>query len=198
MYNITLNVTYIQIHIDCFMILQVLIFLFVFVGYTIWTKEHTLPEKSWLFALLYAVSMLTSPMSHLWHILYGEDRIVCGEANVDEVFGWTSCFEFTWNYLVNTYEITLPIENIILTGIAVYTIMQIFKLRREPRVIIVYILLGIHMLLGVILLCSPPKWLDEGFDEIYNWSGFILTTFALITLELLIETSKNRDTYTSI
>ena len=136
-------------------------------------------------------------MSHLWHILYGEDRILCAEANIDHVFGWAPCFEFTWNSLVNTYELTLPIENIILSGIAVYTIMQIFKLRREPRIIIVYILLGIHLLMGLVLFFSPPKWLDDGFTTIYDWSGFLLTLFALLTLELLIEVSKNRDTYLS-
>ena len=179
------------------MLLQIVLFLFVFIAYVIWTKEHTLREKTWLFALLYAVSMITSPMSHLWHILYGEDRILCAKANVDYVFGWTPCFEFTWNSLVNTYELTLPIENIILSGIAVYTIMQIFKLRREPRVIIVYILLGIHLLMGVVLFLSPPKWLDDGFTTIYNWAGFLLTLFALLSLELLIEVSKNRDTYLS-
>jgi len=177
------------------MILQILIFLVVFIIYVIWTKEHTIQEKSWFFALLYAVSLLTSPMSHLWHILYGEDRIACSKSKGNQVFGWTQCFEFTWNNLVNTYELTLPIENVILTVMAFYTIRQIFTLQREPRVIIVYILLGIHLLLGIILLFSPPIWLEEGFTTIYDWSGFMLTTFALFTLELLIEISKNRNTY---
>tara|TARA_A100001015_G_C14546533_1_gene539967 strand:- start:15 stop:425 length:411 start_codon:yes stop_codon:yes gene_type:complete len=133
-------------------------------------------------------------MSHLWHILYGEDRITCEKSNEYQVFGWTQCFDFTWNNLVNTYELTLPIENVILTILAFYTIRQIFTLKKEPRVIIVYILLSVHLILGILLLLSPPIWLEEGFTKIYDWSGLMLTAFALFTLELLIET-KDINTY---
>lgn len=172
------------------MIIETISFSLIFIAYVILAKYHTL-QKTWLFALLYAVAFIVQPMSHLWHILYGEDRITCKDSVSNNVFGWAPCFSFTWNYLVNTYELTLPLENFFLTGLAFYVTRTIFEPVREySRIMIVYILLGVHLVLGVILLFSPPLWLDEGYTRIYDWAAFIVSLVALVTVEVLIEITK--------
>ena len=65
----------------------------------------TYRQQTWsiAFKIAYTVTLVVPPMSHLWHILYGEDRITCNNVNRDAAFGWTPCFKFTWNNIVNTY-----------------------------------------------------------------------------------------------
>lgn len=168
-------------------VIPILSFLFVFLAYLAWTKLHTLPNKSLTFALLYVIAFLVAPMSHLWHIIYSEDRITCDTVNKNNVFGWSDCFEFTWNNVVNTYELTIPIENIVLSAIAFYTLNELFYLKEHPRAIVAYILLAVQLLLGIILFFSPPIWLDNNYTRIYDISSFVLTTTALLVVEYLIE-----------
>lgn len=129
-------------------------------------------KNTWLFALLWVVAFDVAPMSHLWHIIYGEDRIRCPEAK-DEPFGWTPCFEPTWNNFVNTYELTLPIEFLFLAGLVYYTHRGWF----------VRILNSLLVILALMLLFSPPLFLD-GFYIIFDWTSFLISIIMLLVAEI--------------
>ena len=49
----------------------------------------TYRQQTWsiAFKIAYTVTLVVPPMSHLWHILYGEDRITCNNVNRDAAFG---------------------------------------------------------------------------------------------------------------
>ena len=99
-----------------------------FIAHFIFSWYTVLKNEKWLFTLVVTISFLTPWMSHLWHILYGEDRIEkCTDSKLDEAFGWTPCFEATYNTFVNTYEITLVIEGLFFVGLGYYVLYSLFK-----------------------------------------------------------------------
>ena len=154
----------------------------IFVAHILTTKLNFIPQESWLFAVLFVVATDVAPTSHMWHILYGEDRITCIDAKNDQVFGWLPCFEFNWNTLVNTYEITLPVEFLILAVILYYVSWWLFR-RNVLLNVIVYLLNTANVVLAFILLFSPPSFLDD-YVTIFNWSSFIVGCVIILVIEV--------------
>tara|TARA_B110000008_G_scaffold276449_1_gene315758 strand:+ start:1015 stop:1479 length:465 start_codon:yes stop_codon:yes gene_type:complete len=154
------------------MIIATIVFLLIFILFILARKEG----KGLGYTLLYATALLVAPMSHLWHIIYGEGRIYqknCGQEN--EVFGWGACFTGSWDQWTNSYELTLPIEFYFL-GALVYYIQEKFS---------VFTLNSIHLILTTILLFSPPQWLNNGFDNAFNVIGLIFSICIYIANDLL-------------
>ena len=151
----------------------------------------TYRQQTWsrAFKFAYTVTLVVPPMSHLWHILYGEDRITCDGVNRDAAFGWTPCFEFTWNNIVNTYEITLTIENIFFAALTYYVL---FNLRLQNLGIAVALNTAL-LVLVLILLFASPAFLD-GYEGTYDWSGFIVS----IILWLFIERELRNGVYSKL
>ena len=145
------------------------------------TKER---RNRILFTIAYTVTLVVPPMSHLWHILYGEDRITCEKANRDAAFGWTPCFEFNWNNIVNTYEITLTIENIFFAALTYYVLFDLFY-SRWLRNILVFALNTALLVLALILLFASPAFLDD-YEDTYNWSGFIISLVLWILVDVYV------------
>ena len=143
----------------------------------------SIPNETVLFALFYVIALDVAPMSHLWHILYGEDRISCSERKGTETFGWTPCFSLTWNTFVNTYEITLSATFIILPLLTFYVLFRLFK--NVLKNTLVYVLTLINLVFGAILLLSTPDFLD-GFEDTFNWSGFVISTIVLVLVEVYV------------
>ena len=145
----------------------------------------TYRQQTWsrAFKFAYTVTLVVPPMSHLWHILYGEDRITCDGVNRDAAFGWTPCFEFTWNNIVNTYEITLTIENIFFAALTYYVLFDLFK--RWLRNILVFALNTALLVLALILLFASPAFLDD-YEDTYNWSGFIISLLLWILVDVYV------------
>ena len=146
----------------------------------------TYRQQTWsiAFKIAYTVTLVVPPMSHLWHILYGEDRITCNNVNRDAAFGWTPCFEFTWNNIVNTYEITLTIENIFFAALTYYVLFDLFY-SKWFRNILVFALNTALLVLALILLFASPAFLDE-FEDTYDWSGFIISLLLWILVDIYV------------
>ena len=151
-------------------IILIIIFSILFIVHYFITKT--------IYPLIYVIALDVAPMSHMWHLLYGEDRITCVNRK-EEVFGWYPCFHFDWNTMVNTYEITLSIEFIFLSALMFYILFDLFKVN------ILFVINAIHMVLAFILLFSTPSFLDT-FAYIFDLSGFIISTILLIMVELFI------------
>lgn len=146
----------------------------------------TYRQQPWsiMFKVAYTITLVVPPMSHLWHILYGEDRIICDDVNRNAAFGWAPCFEFTWNNIVNTYEITLTIENIFFAALTYYVLFNLFY-NRWLRNIVVFTLNTGLLILALILLFSPPDFLDS-YEDTYNWSAFIISLSLWILVDLYV------------
>ena len=121
------------------------------------------------------------------HILYGEDRIgTCPERREDDVFGWTPCFTSEWNTYVNTYEITLAAEFIILSSFAYYVIYKTCEMVRVSGYaqVIIYVLNTLNLVFAIILLFSSPKFLD-GFKDVFTVTGFVCSLALAGVLEIV-------------
>lgn len=145
----------------------------------------TYRQQTWsiAFKVAYTVTLVVPPMSHLWHILYGEDRITCEKANRDAVFGYGDCC-VTWNHIVNTYEITLTIENIFFAALTYYVLFDLFY-SRWLRNILVFALNTALLVLALILLFASPAFLDD-YEDTYNWSGFIISLVLWILVDVYV------------
>lgn len=153
------------------MIIAITVFLVLFILFILAHQEH-----GFVYSLIYATALVVAPMSHLWHIIYGEGRIYeknCGQEN--EVFGWGPCFTGSWDQWTNSYELTLPLEFYFL-GALVYYIQEKFS---------VFTLNSIHLILTTILLFSPPLWLNNGFDNAFNIIGLIFSVCIYIANDIL-------------
>ena len=158
---------------------------FVFAAHVFWFQKCT--GTSWGVAVAYSIAGDVSWMSHLWHILYGEDRIgTCPERREDEVFGWTPCFTSEWNTYVNTYEITLAAEFIILSSFAYYVIYKTCEMVRVSGYtqVIIYVLNTLNLVFAIILLFSSPKFLD-GFKDVFTVTGFVCSLALAGVLEIV-------------
>ena len=158
------------------------ILLVVFIAHIFIAKFFSIPEKTWEYVFLYVVALDVAPMSHLWHLMYGEDRIDCPQRK-NEIFGWTPCFVLDWNTLVNTYEITLSIEFLFLSAISFYVLFDLFE--SIIRNILVFVLNTIHAILALILLFSTPLFLDS-FASLFDLLGLIVSSLLLVLVELYV------------
>ena len=165
------------------MLTLTIILIIIFIAHIFIAKFYSVPDKSWWYVFIYIIALDVPPMSHLWHLLYGEDRINCPERK-NGVFGWTPCFVFDWNTLVNTYEITLALEFLILSALTFYILFGLFSLN-IIRNVLVFLLNAVHMILTLILLFSPPLFLDS-FTYTFDLTGFILTSLIVVLVEVYV------------
>ena len=154
-----------------------------FIVHFLFSWYTSLKTEKWYFALVVSITFLTPWMSHLWHILYGEDRIKCEESK-DEAFGWTPCFEPTYNTFVNTYEITLVLEGLFFVGLGYYVLYTLFK-KNLCRNILVFIMNTVLLTTTLILMFASPLYLDN-YEETFNWSGFIVSLIMWILVEIYL------------
>lgn len=156
----------------------------VFVAHIFYTKHSVMIRESWIFSLAYSVTFLVPPMSHTWHVLYGEDRLKCESRRKDVAFGWTPCFEWTWNTLVNTYEITLVIENLFFVILSYYVLWTMFK-TSIARNTIAFALNTALLVLVLILSFASPDLLDT-FYSTFNWAGLVLSSLLWGIVEIYV------------
>ena len=79
-----------------------------------------------LLALAFSVTLYVLPMSHLWHLIWGENLLfeLC-DADEDAMFAWTDCIaEDFYEVFLNSYEITVFLEVALLRGYAIYLGLQ--------------------------------------------------------------------------
>lgn len=166
------------------LLVGILMFIFLIIHF-LFSWYTVLKGETWFFTLVVSVTLLTPWMSHLWHILYGEDRIEkCEDSKVDEPFGWTPCFEPTYNTFVNTYEITLVAEALFFAGLCYYVLYTLFK-RNLIGNTLVFLLNTALLTFAIILLFASPSYLDN-FVETYNWTGFIVSAALWVLVEIYL------------
>jgi hypothetical protein len=160
-----------------------IILVVVFIAHFLVSWYTSLKNESWFFSLVVTITFLTPWMSHLWHILYGENRIKC-EESIDQAFGWTPCFEPNYNTFVNTYEITLVVESLFFVGLAYYVLYKLFKKNLLGN-ILVFLFNTVLLTITLILLFASPPYLDN-YEEIFNWTGFIVSLILWILVEIYL------------
>ena len=163
----------------------------VFVAHIFWFKRSV--NAQWWFAVLYAVVVDVSWMSHFWHIVYGEDRIgTCAARREADVFGWTPCFVSEWNTYVNTYEITLVVEFSVLTSVTYALLPALFTRidASQPAQILAYTLNSINVVFVIMLLFASPLFLD-GFKDVFTVTGFVCSLTLAGMLEYVTYDQRN-------
>ena len=131
-------------------------------------------------AIAFSVVLYVLPMSHLWHLIWGETLLfeLC-DADEDKVFAWTECIaEDFYEVFLNSYEITIFLEVALLRGYAIYLSVQQrqstmnFRLRRAWLYLIV--LNTICICLSVLLSVLPGAVL-RSYVTPYNVIALILS-----------------------
>lgn len=168
-----------------------IVFVCVFLVHICWFKR--IPRCAWWFAVVCAVVTDVPWMSHLWHILYGEDRIgTCDERHETAVFGWTPCFVSEWNTYVNTYEITLVVEFLVLTSIT-YAVIPAFASivnASHTAAILAYTMNTINLVFVIMLFFASPLFLD-GFKNVFTVTGFVCSLMLAGLFEYLAHARRN-------
>ena len=166
------------------LLLSIILVVFFFIHF-LFSWYTVLKNEKWYFVLIVTITFLTPWMSHLWHILYGEDRIAkCDKSKVDEAFGWTPCFELTYNTFVNTYEITLVAEGLFFAGLGYYVLYTLFKQNLLGN-IFSFVLNTALLTLVIMLLFASPNYLD-GYAETYDVAGFIISVLLWVLVEIYL------------
>lgn len=156
-----------------------------FVAHFVFSWLTVLKNERWFFALVVTVTFLTPWMSHLWHVLYDEDRIErCSASKLDEAFGWSPCFEATYNTFVNTYEITLVLEGLFFAALGFYVLYTLFKRNLLGNSLVFLLNTGL-LVLTIMLMLASPNFLDD-FQSTFNWVGFGLSIAMWILVEVYL------------
>ena len=163
----------------------------VFASHLFWFRACT--QSSWWFAVAYVVALDVTWMSHMWHILYGEDRIgICDARHEAEIFGWTPCFVSEWNTYVNTYEITLVVEFLFLS-VLTYFVIRAYATLVEASVtlqILAYVLNTLNLIMVLMLFLASPLFLD-GFEDVFTVTGFVCSLLLVAVLEYVSYEQRN-------
>lgn len=150
-------------------------------------------------ALSFAVCLIVLPMSHLFHIIWGETYAytLC-ESNADELFSWTKCIGVDfYEVFLNSYEITVFIQVALLRGVLIYLCeskrnqTMNYSIRTWWLYLIVFS--SIAIVLAFLLMVLPGNMLQD-YAPVYNVlallvSGLILFLFQMQPRQL----QKNRD-----
>ena len=149
-------------------------------------------------AIVFAVTLIVPPMSHLWHIIWSEGYAyqLC-DSDADSIFSWTSCagVDFYEVYL-NSYEIAVFLEIVILRGVAVYFSTRQrnktmnFKVRTWWLYFIVFN--SICIALATLLTVLPGRIL-ESYAPVYDIIALLLSFFILYYFQMIPSASKKND-----
>lgn len=87
--------------------------------------------------------------SSMWHVLFGEQFAaeLCTGVDSDVVFGFFHCADFSYNFLLDTYEITVSLSISILAGL-----MFIFV---GPKQVVQFTMLCLLIVMSLLLFFLP-------------------------------------------
>ena len=146
-------------------------------------------------AIVFAVTLIVPPMSHLWHIIWGEGyayRLCDSDAN--SLFSWTSCagVDFYEVYL-NSYEVAVFLEIVLLRGLSIYFSEQRraktmnYKIRTWWLYFI--ILQSICIALATLLTVFPGQILSD-YAPIYDIIALLLSLLTLYYFQAIPSTKR--------
>ena len=131
-------------------------------------------------AIAFSVTLYVLPMSHVWHLIWGENLLfeLC-DADETVMFAWTKCIgKDFYEVFLNSYEITVFIEVALLRGYAIYLCVQRrsatmnYKLRLAWMYLIV--LNAICICLSILLWLLPGSVL-RSYVMPYNILALVLS-----------------------
>ncbi|MAU13925.1 MAG: hypothetical protein CMH46_00110 [Muricauda sp.] len=148
-------------------------------------------------AVMFTVCLITPPMSHVWHIIWGEGYAyqLC-DSDPDSLFSWTACagVDFYEVYL-NSYEVAVFLEITLLRGIVIYFAQKHREstMNYEVRTWWLYfiILQVICIVLALMLSVFPGNILVD-YAPIYNILALLISIFILYFFEIM-PVKKKRD-----
>ena len=138
-------------------------------------------------AILLNVAFLVPIMSHVWHLILGEE-LLAEKCSIDdeELLAWTACMEgldlYTWAF--DSYEVTVTTETIILylmSIILIYVSPALKKTTSAKALITVFSSIGICS--AVCLAVLPYKYMTW-YVPLFN---VINTTFGLVSFFIVHE-----------
>lgn len=134
------------------------------------------------YSILKSFNMVLA-LSHIWHIVFSEVLAcsLCTDCNQGIVLGWLSCFDFSHEFLFNTYEFTVAIEVLILTG------LQLGFVRRLK---IIQIVLLVSQIIIALCLSLLPYELVISYVLIFNIISLLLSS--LVVLDDLVDIWENK------
>lgn len=93
--------------------------------------------------------------SSLWHVVFGEQFAaeLCSGVDSEAVFGFFHCAAFSYDFLLDTYEITVSLSISILAGLMFVYIW--------PREVVQFTMLCLLIVLSLLLLFLPYSAVKE-------------------------------------
>lgn len=139
-------------------------------------------------AAVYSIVFLTLPMSHLWHLLWGEGFVykLC-DADPSEMFAWTQCIgKDFYEVFLNSYEITVFVEVAALRGLAIWLcargLAATMNMRLRTWWTWLIVLNSICVALATLLWIVPGETL-EAYAMPYNVLALCLGLFIIAIFE---------------
>lgn len=116
--------------------------------------------------------------SHLFHVIFGEQLAGQQCAGVDEfaVFGFWKCARWSYDFVWDTYEITVS-----LSIIAMASLMFIYI---KPKRLFVFISLILQIILALLLMLLPLELMLSFYATLFNYVSSLLS-IGIVTDEIL-------------
>ena len=149
-----------------------------------------------LLSLAFSITLYVLPMSHLWHLIWGEKLLfeLC-DADEDRMFAWADCIaEDFYEVFLNSYEITVFLEVALLRGYAVYLGVQQRNatMNYKKRLAWLYFLvMNVICICLSVLLWVLPGSLLRSYVMPYNIVAVVLSVL-IIYLFISIPVAKRR------
>lgn len=143
-------------------------------------------------SFIITLSLLVPLMSHFWHLVFDEAIIgsYC-DIDKDKMFEWTKCIEEAgwYNVYLNSYEITVPVEILILNSIGMGLFLKLANEDDQEQMKKTnYSIITVLLLVGILISLALPILTTTQLEDLkmtYNISGMgihaLATFFLLIT-----------------
>lgn len=138
--------------------------------YFLW-RRHSSVWK----ALVLSLSLVIM-QSSLWHIVFGEQFAAeqCAGVNAEVVFGFFKCAKWSYDFILDTYEITV--------SISISFLAALMFLYVRPKELVQFTMLCLLIALSLLLFFLPYRVLKD-YAMPYN-IVCVLLSFAVIVDEL--------------
>lgn len=140
-------------------------------------------------SFIITLSLLVPLMSHFWHLAFDE-AIIGSYCAIDKekMFEWTKCIEEAgwYNVILNSYEITVPVEILILNSLGMWLFLKLANKEDQEEVKKTnYSIITVLLLIGILLSLALPIITTAQLEDVkmaYNISGMGIHAFATFLL----------------
>ena len=156
--------------------------------------------KKWGLSLWVILAFLIPFMSHIWHLVDGEE-LIGEQCDIDETvtLGWTECMSTTDFYtaFLDSYELTVSIETIVLytVGVVIMFTEPLFQKEvnssttvKTHHVVVILLISGI--LSAITLIFLPYKHM-EWYVIVFNFYNIFMLLICMIFVYQKLEGNVN-------